>query len=111
MTIHRSIILSLLLLAALAVHAQQLAFIEQEHRYQFQMAGEVSPQTEKVLLESMSGFDPAMRVNIDRPTQLMHVLAYRPLDPQAVVALATQFGVALTYQRPRTEGTANVPNQ
>lgn len=111
MSILRLILLSLLLPAALAGRAQQLAFIEQEHRYQFQVAGEVSPQTEKALLESMSGFDPAMRVNIDRPTQMMHVLAYRPLDPQAMVALAGQFGVALTYQRPRAEGAVNAPNQ
>jgi len=107
----RTTLLPLLLLAATAGQAQQLAFIEQEHRYQFAVAGELAPQTEKALLESMSGFDPGMRVNVDRPTQLMHVLAYRPLDPQAVVALATQFGVSLTYRRPRTEGTAADPNE
>lgn len=111
MSILRLILLSLLLPAAFVGRAQQLAFIEQEHRYQFQVAGEVSPQTEKVLLESMSGFDPAMRVNIDRPTQLMHVLAYRPLEPQAVVDLATQFGVSLTYRRPRVESVTNAIDQ
>jgi hypothetical protein len=96
-TIHWTLSL-LLALAALTGRAQEGQEGE-EHRYQFQVNGELSAYTEKLLLESMSGFDPAMRVDIDRPTRAMKVLAYRSLDPQAVVDLAAQFGVALAPRR------------
>ncbi len=70
-----------------------------EHRYQFALSGELSIYTEKLLVESLLGFDPNMRIAIDRTAQSMKVLAYVPVDPQAMVSLATQFGVTIVPRR------------
>lgn len=70
-----------------------------EHRYRFALNSELSEYTEKLFLESMLGFDPNMKVSIDRSEHRMKVLAYVPVDPQAIVALASQYGVTLVPRR------------
>lgn len=100
----------LLALAALTGRAQE-AQEGEEHRYRFHVNDDVSAYTEKLLLESMAGFDPAMRVDIDRPSRQMKVLAYRALDPQAMVDLAAQFGVSLTPRRLHPEPHVDNPNR
>lgn len=94
---------ALLLLAAGAARAQQATGIGDEHYYSFRWSGELSSMQEKVLGESFSGFDPGMRLAADRPTSTLHLLAYRPLDPQALIGLAAQLGVALRDE-PAAEG-------
>ena len=74
-----------------------------EHRYQFALSSDLSGSTEKVFIESMLGFDPNMKVAIDRSEHRMKVLAYVPVDPHAIVSLASQFGVALVARRELTE--------
>ena len=82
---------------------------EAEHRYQFDVPPSLSAYTEKLFVEAMTGFDPNMKINVDRPTRIMKVLAYRPLDPDAVIHLAAQFGVAITERR--SHATRNIENQ
>ncbi|MBP7409745.1 MAG: hypothetical protein KA941_13390 [Flavobacteriales bacterium] len=74
-----------------------------EHRYRFALNSELSEYTEKLFLESMLGFDTNMKVAIDRSEHYMKVLTYVPVDPQAIVSLASQFGVTLVPRRVITE--------
>ena len=104
----RSILILLAFCTLPAAAQDAVALLEEEHRYQFTVPGNLSPYTEKVLLEAISGFDPRMRVDIDRPINLMKVLAYQPIDPQAVVSLAAQFGVVLTPRRIRIDPSPTV---
>ena len=90
--------LSFALPAALRAQSKE-AIIEQEHRYQFTLNGEMSLYQEKVLVEQMSFSDARMRVDIDRPQHLMKVLSYRPIDPQSVVELAAQQGLSIAPRR------------
>ncbi len=74
-----------------------------EHRYRFAFQGEMSTYTEKVLLESLLNLDLNMKVAVDRVDHQMKVLAYVPVDPQAIVTLASQYGVALVPRRTVTD--------
>lgn len=91
-----------------AVAQDAVQQVEEEHRYQFTVPSDLSTYTEKVLLEAISGFDPRMHVDIDRPINLMKVLAYQPIDPQAVVSLAAQYGVTITQRRTRLDPSPNI---
>ncbi|MCC6939582.1 MAG: hypothetical protein IT226_15295 [Flavobacteriales bacterium] len=73
--------------------------IEEEHRYQFTVSGAIDAQAEKIMVEAISGFDPRMHVDIDRPYNLMKVLTYQPVDAEAMVVVAAQFGVTLSTRR------------
>lgn len=79
------------------------AFTEEEHRYQFSLTAALSAYDEKLFLEAVSGFDPRMKVNIDRPSRSMKILAYQPIDPQQVLNLAAGMGVGLAPRSNRID--------
>lgn len=108
-----TILLALAMALPAALRAQSAdVLIEEEHRYQFVLQGEMSPYQEKLLVEQMAFSDPRMRVDVDRPQHLMKVLAYRPLDPQSIVALAAQQGVSLAPRRRFVDPSpAHLPQQ
>ena len=104
------LILSLALGTVLGLHRDPtmapdgaVAPVLAEHRYRFALNSELSAYTEKLFLESMLGFDTNMKVAIDRSEHYMKVLTYVPVDPQAIVSLASQFGVTLVPRRVITE--------
>ena len=70
-----------------------------EHLYQFSVQGLTTPYTEKVFTELMTGFDPELKVSHDPQLHQVRLLAYRPLDLQEVIAMASQVGVTLTPRR------------
>lgn len=71
-----------------------------ENRYLFTWNGELSGFQEKLLIGSFLGFDPEMRVNVDRATSTLKLLAYVPVDPEELRSVAAQHGVALLPGRP-----------
>lgn len=79
------------------------AIIEEEHRYQFSLTAALSAYDEKLFLEAVSGFDPRMKVSIDRPSRSMKILAYQPIDPQQVLNLAAGMGVGLATRSNRID--------
>jgi hypothetical protein len=92
--IRRTLALLLLLGTFSAANAQDNG-IGAEHRYQFVLEGAISTLNEKLITESISSLDPEMRINIDRPSRLMKVLAYRPLSTSDIVNMAAMHGVTL----------------
>ena len=83
------------------VLAQQTAqsYVVAEHRYLFTCQGVTSDQIEKKLTEALRGIDAEMVVSIDRPAQLMKLVARFPLNVQEVVGLAAQYGANITPRR------------
>lgn len=108
---NRASILRGLLLAAVfqpatsALHAQDAAApgIGNEHRYRFTWTGDLTSLQEKLVHESFSAFDPELRLDVDRPSRMIKLLAYRPLEADALRAVAAQYGVSLRSARETAE--------
>lgn len=84
---------------------------EEEHRYLFHLNNAVSASSEKLFSEAVIGFDPAMRVLFDKPYAQLKLLAYRPVDAQAVISLAGQFGISLSPRRTHVDPQPNLEGQ
>ncbi|MBL7982006.1 MAG: hypothetical protein JNL52_09375 [Flavobacteriales bacterium] len=93
-TIRRTLALLFLLGTLRAAYAQDSG-IGAEHRYQFVLESAVSTLNEKLMTESISSLDPEMRINIDRTSRLVKVLAYRPLSTSEIVNMAALHGITL----------------
>ncbi|MBK6343405.1 MAG: hypothetical protein IPF41_12665 [Flavobacteriales bacterium] len=92
-----------LLISANAKAQGSTPIIEEEHRYQFSLTTALSAYDEKLFTEAVSGFDPRMKVSIDRPSRLMKILAYQPIDPAQVINLAAGMGVGLAPRSNRID--------
>lgn len=92
-------LITIIVLATPFAGAHAQALHEEEHRYQFTLQGTVDPATEKQLLAAIADMEPRMHINIDHAEQMMKVLAYRTLYPEAIIDIALQYGVVLVDQR------------
>jgi len=101
--IYRMMAMALLATAApAALHAQE-GTIGSEHRYQFTLNEAPSAYGEKLMMESLTGLDPEMRIDVDRTERTVKVLAYRPLDAQEMAQMAAAHGVIMAPSRSRME--------
>ena len=85
--------------------------IGNEHRHRYTWTGDLSSYQEKLLLESFGALDPEMRMDVDRPSRMIKLLAYRPLDAAALRAVAAQHGVSLRVPRETAEMANERNNQ
>ena len=83
----------------IAAAQDQHPLLEEENRYQFTAPDTIDPAIAKSMLGAITDLEPRMHINIDHADHLIKVLAYQPIDPEAVVAIAAQFGVTLINRR------------
>ena len=102
-TISRILILAALGMAPAAALRAQQGTIGSEHRYQFSLAQAPSSYSEKLMLESFSGLDPEMRVDVDRDERSLKILAFRPLDQQELIRMAASHGIGMQPRNPRRD--------
>jgi len=107
-TISRLLTVTLLGMAPVAALRAQQGSIGSEHRYQFSLAQVPSTYSEKLMIESFSGLDPEMRVDIDRGERSLKILAYRPLDQQELIRTAASHGVGIQPRNPRLDPDQSV---
>ena len=69
-----------------------------EHQYTLFMHGVESGMQEKILTETIIGFDPEARVAIDREEHLMAVRSRQELDIPAIQEMVSQWGITFTVR-------------
>lgn len=91
---------------------EAVSAVREEHRYQFALHSSITDYQEKVMVQQITGLEPEMRVNIDREAHVMKILAYQAIDPQEVIDLAAQNGIAIGHRRRLAEAPGNTnPNE
>lgn len=101
-SIIRNILLLSLVTGAHAAHAQNTTapLVVAEHLYLFDYQGTMNDLVEKQLTEALRGMDAEMVVAIDRPFNVMKLVARFPLSAQDLASTTSQFGVTIAARRP-----------